>query len=173
MRCVSDLARIPASAFPRDSDGFMSRECPECEGRFKVEVDDEAGGSDLSDEEALAAAEAMQRYCPLCHAVVDGNKWWTPEQIEYAASAVSAVVQSKFQDMLEDTARQSRGILEFRRGAVPAVPAPPEETDGMLMVVPPCHEDDRLKVPDDWTAEVACHRCGVRYPIDLIEAAPS
>lgn len=41
----------------------------------------------------------------------------------------------------------------------------------MLMVVPPCHEDDRLKVPNDWTAEVACHRCGVRYPIDLIATA--
>jgi hypothetical protein len=153
----------------------MSRECPECEGRFKVEVDDEADddGSHPSDEEALATAEGMQRWCPLCHALVEGNKWWTSEQIEYAASAISAALQSKVQDMFEDTARQSRLVLEFRRGAVPAIPAPPEETDGMLMVIPPCHEDDRLKVPDDWTADVACHRCGVRYPIDLIEAGQS
>lgn len=168
---MSDLVRIPAAAFPRDLDGFLSRECPSCEGRFKLEVAaDDAGAeaSDLSDEEAVAEAESMQRYCPLCHEPVEGNRWWTVEQIEYAREAISASVQSQFQDMLEDTTRQSSGVLTFRRGDVAAVPSPPTEDETMVMVIPPCHEDDRLKVPDDWTGEVACHRCGVRYPGALI-----
>jgi hypothetical protein len=171
MRAMSDVVRIPASVFPTDLHGFLSRECPSCDGRFKVEVDPHGAGaedSDVSDEEAVDEAESMQRYCPLCHELVEGNQWWTVEQIDYAKDAISAAVVTNFQDMLEDTARQSDGGLTFRRGDIARVPLPPAEIETMIIVVPPCHEDDRLKVPDEWTGDVACHRCGIRYPVDLI-----
>jgi hypothetical protein len=172
---MSDLVRIPNSAFPKDSDGFLSRECPECEGRFKVSVSDEpendgvpARDEGLSDDEILTRDEEMQRYCPLCHQAVRGNRWWTPEQIEFAEEAISAAVQIKFQEMLKETANKAGGLLEFRSGGTPAMPSPPEESEGMILVAPPCHEEDPLKIPATWSDEVACHQCGVRYPVDVI-----
>ena len=66
---MPDLVRIPASVFPRDSDGFLSGECPVCERTFKVRFDEEAesAGQELSDEEASDDADRMRRFCPLCH----------------------------------------------------------------------------------------------------------
>lgn len=172
---VTDLVRIPASAFPKDADGILSRECPECESRFKVWVADETDdtGPDaldegLSDDEVLVKAEELRRYCPLCHQLVAGNKWWTPEQIEFAKEAISAAVQTKFHEMLKETADKSGGLLEFQGSGPPAMPSPPVEHDEVIVVVPPCHDADPLKVPKDWSNEVACHQCGVRYPVDLI-----
>ena len=166
---MSDIVSIPASAFPRDTDGFLSRECPACEGRFKVKVDDQAEDRpDVSKEEMLAEADAMRRYCPLCHQLVEGNQWWTPEQLEFATDAIGAAVQLEFQRVLRETAQNSNGVLEFQGGPPPAIPSPPEESDDMALVTLPCHEEDPLKVPEGWTQEVACHVCGFRYPVDVV-----
>ena len=152
-----------------DSDGFLSRECPECEGRFKVKVA-AAEEQQLPGEEAAAEADAMLLYCPLCHQLVEGNKWWTPEQLEFAKEIIGAAVSSEFQRMLSETASRSGGLLEFKGSPAPAMPSPPEEADGMVVVTPPCHEGDPLKIPGDWTRDVACHICGVRYPVDVVSS---
>lgn len=171
-RQMPDLVRIPASVFPRDSDGFLSRECPVCERIFKVRFDGgaESAGAELSDEEATIEAEQMRRFCPLCHELVQGSRWWTPAQLEYAKALVFSAVHEQFQQMLADTTRSSGGVIELRAGSSPSEPQPPEESEDMIIVVPPCHEDDPVKVPVDFVGEVACHRCGVRYPVDLIMA---
>jgi hypothetical protein len=171
-RPMPDLVRIPASVFPRDSDGFLSRECPVCERTFKVKFDEnaESAGQELSDEEASVEAGQMRRFCPLCHEFVEGSKWWTPAQLEYTEALVFGAVHEQFQQMLADTARSSGGVLEFRASRPPSEPMPSEESEDMIIVVPPCHEDDSVKVPGDFVGEVACHRCGVRYLIDVIRA---
>lgn len=167
---MPELVRVPASVFPRDSDGFLSRECPICERTFKVRFDGEteSAGAELSDEEASVEAEQMRCFCPLCHELVDGNRWWTPAQLEYARALVFSAIHQHFHQVLADTARTSGGLLEFRAGASPTQPLPPSESEDMIIAVPPCHADDPVKVPPDLVGEVACHRCGVRYPIDLI-----
>lgn len=169
---VSDLVRIPASVFPRDSDGFLSRQCPACGERFKLKVklDDESIGHELTDEETLSEAAEMRRYCPLCLQLVEGNNWWTPEQIHYAKEAIGFVVAVKFQEMLRRTADQSGGFLQYSGGDRPIEPNPPEEQEGMMIVAPPCHENAVAKVPEGWSNEVACYECGVRYPVDLLGA---
>jgi len=167
---VADIVSIPVSAFPRDGDGFLTRECPECEGRFKVKVDPVDDHQELTKEEKRAEADAMLRYCPLCHQLVEGSKWWTSEQLEFAKEIVGVAVKSEFQRMLRQTASRSGGLLEFKAGAVPAMPSPPEEADGTVIVTLPCHEDDPLKIPGGWTQEVACHVCGVRYPVDVVRS---
>lgn len=59
--------------FGLDDEGFLGRECPECEGYFKVKL-----GTGLKD---LAPCT-----CPYCGHVGDHKSFYTKEQIEYARS---------------------------------------------------------------------------------------
>jgi len=61
--------------------------------------------------------------------------------------------------------------IEVKRTEPAAVPQPSEPTD-MIRLDFPCHPAEPVKVPDDWTGEVACMVCGVRYPIGLVRSEP-
>ncbi len=76
---------------------------------------------------------------------------------------------------LEETIRGIGGggliSIEVKRTEPAAVPQPSEPTD-MIRLDFPCHPAEPVKVPDDWTGEVACMVCGVRYPIGLVRSEP-
>jgi hypothetical protein len=56
-----------------DEEGYLGRECPQCEKYFKVK-----GGTGIPNVPAC--------HCPYCNHVGDHNTFWTKEQIDYARS---------------------------------------------------------------------------------------
>lgn len=58
-----------------DEEGYMGRECPECEKYFKIKPG--TGIPDFSD-----------CYCPYCQHFGSQDEFWTKQQIEYAESVV-------------------------------------------------------------------------------------
>ena len=63
-------------AVPKDEDGFLGRECPEddCKKYFKIKP-----GTGLT-------GDGLPCHCPYCGYTGSTNRFWTPEQIEYAES---------------------------------------------------------------------------------------
>jgi len=75
-----------AVTIPKDSDGFMGRECPEaeCLGYFKIKP-----GTGLT-------GENLPCHCPYCGYTGPTDRFWTKEQIKYAQS----IAVRRFSDAL-------------------------------------------------------------------------
>jgi hypothetical protein len=165
---MSDLS-IPIS-LPLDESGFLRRECPNCERQFKwwPTPDEDAV------EEVREEVEAY--FCPYCHEPAPPSSWWTKEQVEYmqqlaAAEALGPQLQ-RMKNSLESGNRRSKWIsIEM---SVPDLsrPEPLVELDDMVRVDMPCHPEEPLKVDEAWDGEAACLVCGIRYPVELVQALP-
>ncbi len=162
---------IPMS-LPLDADGFLRRECPNCERQFKwwntSSVEDDA-------EEVQEAPEAY--YCPYCHEPADPGAWWTKEQLEYAQRLAAAEVlgpeMRRFKNDMERGNRRSRGRIRFDVSLPPlSRPEPLTEPDDMVRIDVTCHPEEPTKVDEGWGGEVACLVCGVSYPVELVRALP-
>lgn len=135
-------------SLPLDSDGFLSRECPQCLGRFKVQPIE----GDLS----------PYQHCPYCGRVGE-DAWWTPEQAEYlssvAAHQLAPDVHKMFSDALSSSSRG--GLISISvspRDPGPA-PVPPDEMDeGWAQRRYACC-DATVKAPDIGLI-VSCPICG-------------
>jgi hypothetical protein len=154
-----------------DSDGFLRRECPHCEREFKRLAPTPRDESEPTEPEV----ETKDYFCPLCHQPAAPGAWWTKSQLEYAQSvAYQEVVRPRLAD-LEETIKGIGGggliSVDVKRTEPAAVPQPSEPAD-MIRLGFPCHPAEPVKVPDDWTGEVACMVCGVRYPIGLVRSEP-
>jgi hypothetical protein len=159
---VSDVIRIPLSLLPHD-ESFLRGSCPRCAAEFKVEHRE---GEDAAGNEA--EADERDFFCPLCHEASSGP-WLTGEQQRYIQEAVQAAAAHYMQQSLQDAFGSGGGGLvsfSFEASAIPE-PIAPDERHDMVLVAVPCH-DLRMKVPDDWQGDVACHVCGIRYPLDLV-----
>ena len=147
---------IPVS-IPLDSAGFLRRECPTCEQQFKW----------FSHEEGDADAEAVDQYfCPLCGVPSGVDTWWTPAQLEYAHGAAGPALDQHVSDMLADTFKGIKGF-EFKPNAnfsleIPT-PEPLHEPDDMVIVEPPCHPNEPIKVPEAAAERLHCLVCGVPF----------
>ncbi len=159
-------------SLPLDADGFLRRECPNCEREFKwrstLPSENDAG-------ETQEAPEAY--YCPYCHEPADRDGWWTKEQMEYiqelAAAEMLGPELRRFKNDMERTDRRSRGLIRFDVSLPPlSRPEPLAEPDDMVRIDLPCHPEEPLKVDESWDQEVACLVCGIRYPVDLVGALP-
>lgn len=159
-------------SLPLDADGFLRRECPNCERQFKwwstPPSEDDAG-------ETQEAPEAY--YCPYCHEPASPDGWWTKEQLEYVHKLAAAEVMGpelrRFKDDMERGNRRSRGLIRFDVSPPPlSRPEPLTEPDDMVRIDVPCHPEEPTKVEEGWDGEVACLVCGVRYPIELVRALP-
>jgi hypothetical protein len=75
-------------SIPPDDSGFFGRECPECEGTFKVTPGTGLSGID-------------QCYCPYCGHHGSNNTFWTKAQIEYAKSVVMNQVSGEMLRILK------------------------------------------------------------------------
>ena len=158
-------------SLPLDRDGFLRRECPNCEWQFKWWP---TPPSEDASEETQEAPETY--FCPYCHAPADPDAWWTKEQREYAQQLAVAEVLGpqlrRMKDNLESGNRRS-GMIRIDM-SVPSFsrPEPLTEPDDMVRVDVPCHPEEPIKVDEEWDREVACLACGIRYPIELVRPFP-
>lgn len=146
-------------SLPLDSDGFLRRECPTCEREFKW-FHHEQGDPD--------AERTTQYFCPLCGVASGLDSWWTPAQCEYAEG--SALTTSGAIELVHEAVRQEfKGMKGFTYTPDPTarldvdVPGPLIEPDDMVIVEPPCHPSEPLKVPQPDTARVHCLVCGSAF----------
>ena len=165
------MSEIPMS-LPLDEDGFLRRECPNCERQFKwwpTPPTDET-----SAEEPQKVVEAY--FCPYCCEPASPDAWWTKEQVEYAQQVAMAEVLGpqlrRFKSGMESRNRRSRGI-RFDV-SLPSLPQPESlmKPDDMVRIDVPCHPEEPLKVDEEWEQEVSCLVCGIRYPVELVRALP-
>ena len=144
---------------PLDEDGFLRRECPHCEEQFKWRPTPNARS------QAENLSELPTYFCPLCGEAAKADAWWTPEQIEHATGVAKAeVLGPMLNDFQSDLRRLNRPGSGFRVTTTPVDIAPPApmapDVNDMRVVVPICHPDEPMKVPDDRRAPVHCLICG-------------
>jgi predicted RNA-binding Zn-ribbon protein involved in translation (DUF1610 family) len=140
---------------PLDSDGFLRRECPNCEQQFKWRPS----------EESEPVEHVDQYHCPLCGQTAGLDSWWTTEQIEHAQAAIMPEAMREIQDMLGDAFRGNKNVT-FKTSGDPGdvpVPNPLHEPDDMVILEPPCHPSEPVKVPEDADGPFYCLVCGSLY----------
>lgn len=154
---MSDL-EIPVT-LPLDSDGFLRRECPHCEGQFKWH-------SGPASEEAEQHPDPPVYYCPLCGEPAGHDSWWTPDQIDYAKSMAAPQALQMLNDELAKAFRGLRYVT-YKPGRVNTsdTPMPLTEPDDMVIVTSPCHVYEPVKVPDDHPARLHCLVCGAPFAV--------
>lgn len=150
---VTEDFSIPVS-IPLDEDGFLRRECSTCEQEFKWFNHDQ-GDPD--------AEQVDQYFCPRCGELSGPGSWWTSAQLEYAQAAAQPEIDQYIQDSLTDAFNGVKGMT-FKAnqnwGSDSANPDPLIEPNDMVIVEPPCHPNEPLKVPDGATDRVHCMVCG-------------
>jgi len=132
---------IPVT-LPLDSDGFLRRECPTCEREFKW----------FSHQVGDTAAEVVDQYfCPRCGVASGVDSWWTPAQLEYAKGQAGPAIDRLVQDELKAAFKGNKNIkFETNRNFSLNFDAPPSpaESNDMVIIEPPCHPNEPLKVPE-------------------------
>jgi hypothetical protein len=146
-------------SLPLDSDGFLRRECPRCEGEFKWH-------DGPATEEAEEAEVATTYYCPLCGEPAGPDEWWTTAQLEYMQGVAAPMIVQQVQDSIADALRGSKH-LSFKPGndSYPDAPNALTEPDDMRIVASPCHAYEPVKVPDDATGPSHCLICGSQFAV--------
>lgn len=139
-------------SIPSDTSGFIRRECPKCEREFKwFSGDTEGRPDDYLDPENY--------FCPYCGEPAGHDSWWTPAQLEYARTAAMGPISKHIGEELKRAL--GRGV-DYRPSAV-EVPDLLIDPDDMLIVEPPCHPFEPLKIDDAWSTPVHCLVCGQRF----------
>lgn len=152
---------------PLDPDGFLSRECPNCERQFKWKPisstsDDTEGG------------EIESYYCPYCYQPAPPNAWWTKEQLEYAQQiAFKQVVEPQLEKLQKQINQlsNSSSLIQAKASISGFSEPDPELLDAienLARIDFPCHLEGPIKVDKMWSQEIACFLCGIRYPIELV-----
>lgn len=153
---MDDEIRISV-AIPLDNDGFLRRECPTCEQEFKW----------FSHDEGDSAAEPVDQYfCPRCGEAGGLDQWWTPAQIEFAQGTAAPDLDQFVQDAIGDAFKGIKDVT-FKPGRdftldIPT-PEPLSEPNDMVIVEPPCHPNEPLKVPAEATGRIYCPVCGTPF----------
>ena len=147
---------MPVS-LPLDSDGFLRRECPTCEREFKW----------FSHQKGDPDAEIVDQYfCPMCGVAAGTDSWWTPAQLEYMHGVSGPVIDQVAQDMIADAFKGVKGMAFTPNPSFSfdiETPNALAEPDDMIIVEPPCHTNEPLKVPEEDAARVHCLVCGMLF----------
>lgn len=153
---MNDEIKVPVS-LPLDEDGFLRRECPTCGQEFKW----------FSHAEGDPDAEQVDQYfCPRCGQGAGLDSWWTPAQLDFARGAAAPAIDDFINDALDDVFKgfkSGKNVKVTRTGRYSSespTPEPLHEPDDMVIVEPPCHPNEPVKVPDDATGRVFCLVCG-------------
>jgi hypothetical protein len=151
-----------------DKEGFLRRECPNCERQFKKR-------NANSDDNTTDNTSIESYYCPYCHEPAPLNAWWTKEQLEYAQ-------QLAYKEVLEPELRNLQRQIESLNGSSfvhtdVKLSSPPEpnllsEPNDMVRVEFPCHPEEPLKIDEAWDQDIACLICGIQYPEVLVKELP-
>ncbi|WP_457187063.1 hypothetical protein [Nocardioides sp. P5_E3] len=158
---MNDEVSIPIS-IPLDADGFLRRECPTCEEQFKW----------YSHSEGDTDAEQVDQYfCPRCGAPAGVDSWWTPAQLDFAhadaAPAIDDLVNEALDDMFKGL-KSSKTVKIERTGRYSSetpTPEPLHEPNDMIIIEPPCHPNEPVKVPGTTIDRVYCLICGSPFAV--------
>lgn len=148
---------------PLDADGFVRRECPNCEREFKW--------FDGTTEETPADWEDPDSYfCPYCGNQAGGDEWWTPAQLEYAEQVALIYAEQAVEDELQGMARtisRQGGLirLEVSGSGDWTLPPPLQEPNDMVAVASPCHPFEPVKVFEGLVDPLHCLICGAPFEI--------
>jgi hypothetical protein len=147
------MSSFPVS-LPLDSDGFLRRECPHCGQQFKWH-----NGSTADRPEG--EIDPVVYCCPLCGTSAGPDEWWTQEQLAFMQQSLLGPSLREATDKVERMFRGVKGVT-FERGHLdePEPPSALHEPDDMIIVAPPCHSWEPVKVPPDALARVHCLFCG-------------
>lgn len=153
---MDDEFRI-AVDIPLDTDGFLRRQCPNCEHEFKW----------FSHSEGDPDAEQVTQYfCPLCGCAAGVDEWNTPAQNEYMLGAAGPQLNQYLSEAIGDAFRGAKNItFEANPSFNLELPVadPPHEPNDMVIVEPPCHFNEPVKVPEGSIAVVHCLICGSTF----------
>ena len=147
------MERSLSISIPVDDDGFLRRECPNCELEFKWRPTPEGEKGEPMPDAGYA--------CPYCAARAKSDRWWTKAQAEYVgALAMSEIVGPELEGLERDADPDALISFEIRVDK-PERPAPlgPEPSD-MKRVDFECHPGEPIKIDSDWQSEVHCIICG-------------
>ena len=92
---------------------------------------------------------------------------WPPTpQLEFSQGIAGPAVDRAVQDLITDAFKGVKGIsFEPNRNFSLEIPTPNPltEPDDMVIVEPPCHPNEPLKVPEEATARLYCLVCGLHF----------
>ena len=139
---------------PLDADGFLRRECPHCRQQFKWH-----NGSTADRPEGELDPAVF--HCPRCGVSAAPDQWWTQEQLTFIQQSAAGPALREAADELEKAFRGVKGMT-YKRGQLdePEPPAALQEPDDMIILAPPCHPWEPVKVPEEAAARVCCLMCG-------------
>lgn len=145
----------------KDEDGFIWRQCPACEYKFKWH-DGPVHGHD--DDMSVAAY-----YCPDCGQSADLSEWFTHEQIEAAQNAAMPKLQQTLIDGLSQIGRPRRSsLLKIDWNIdMPEIGTTQLEShnDDFDIVASPCHPHEPIKVPIYEDQDFHCLVCGNMFRV--------
>lgn len=148
-------------AISKDEDGFIWRQCPTCESRFKWH------DGPLSDDDDDVGVKAY--YCPLCGALAEPSSWFTHEQIEAAKNAFTVRSQQMLGDAFNNAKKPKRNskIKVDWKLDLPVVGIAQLEAhdDDFDLVASPCHPYEPMKVPTHEQHDFSCLVCGARFAV--------
>lgn len=144
---------------PRDSDGFVRRQCPNCGLQFKWH-------DGPANEDAEHQPVPTTYSCPLCGQPAAVNSWNTAKQLELIQRMAMPLVMEQVQDDLEALFRGTGG-LRYNRGdeEITLQPDPLTEPDDMVIVTSPCHGFEPMKVPEDHAGPLHCLVRGAAFAV--------
>jgi hypothetical protein len=139
---------------PLDDDGFLRRECPHCFQEFKWHH-----GPTVDRPEG--EVDPPVYYCPRCGASSVPDQWWTQEQLAFIEESATGPVLSELSDELEKAFRSVKGMTyKPSHDDEPEPPPALHEPNDMVILAPPCHSWEPVKVPENAAARVHCLVCG-------------
>lgn len=143
---------------PLDNDGFMRRECPNCEREFKWH-------QGPSDDTPADFVDPPTITCPLCGKSAAPDAWWTKEQLEYAERVAVGPMMEEMLGELSSEFRSNKFVQFEVSSEESEQPDPLVEPDDMVVIEPPCHPWERVKVAEDAASPFYCIVCGDNYAV--------
>ncbi len=138
--------------------GFLRRECRTCERQFKWHH----GPTNDAPEDAPNPSEYT---CPYCGATAPPEEWLTAEQVEFVREVATGPALQAMSDEMGRAFRGSKHIT-YKPGRIDHQhPTELHEPSDMVIVEPPCHPYEPLKVDESWTGPLHCLLCGAQFSI--------
>ncbi len=147
-------------SFPLDN-GFLRRECPNCRRSFKWHH----GPTNTRPDDF---ADPDQYHCPYCGVQADVESWFTQKQLDYitrlAGNEFSGVIKAEMDRALKPLEKSDFISVSVDHTPEPR-PRPLREPADMVMVEPPCHPFEPLKVQEGWGSDLHCLICGTPFSV--------
>ena len=145
----------------KDEDGFIWRQCPVCESKFKWHDGPMPGHED----DAYPAAYS----CPICGKSAAPSEWFTYDQLEVAQNAAMPKLQQRFSDEISRIGKPRRNALVKIDWKIdlPEIGTTQLQAhdDDFEIVASSCHPHEPVKVPISEGRNFHCLACGSRFRV--------